>query len=170
MTERSHSDSHLVQFSERLTNSAAFSNLFREGMDLVEETAAYLDGEGRTEAKALDRAVSLTYATESMRLTTRLMQLASWLLLHRAVKEGEMTLVQANREKTKVKLSAADPGPADMIEKLPAQLQDLIARSMSLQSRVRRLDTTIHSPSTERVAIGNPLVPQLNRLKAAFEP
>src|SRR6201987_2180460 len=169
MTERSHSDSHLVQFSERLTNSAAFSNLFREGMDLVEETAAYLDGEGRTEAKALDRAVSLTYATESMRLTTRLMQLASWLLLHRAVKEGEMTLVQANREKTKVKLSAADPGPADMIEKLPAQLQDLIARSMSLQSRVRRLDTTIHSPSTERVAIGNPLVPQLNRLKAAFE-
>ena len=40
MSERSHSDSHLVQFSERLTNSAAFSNLFREGMDLVEETAA----------------------------------------------------------------------------------------------------------------------------------
>jgi regulator of CtrA degradation len=169
MSERSHSDSHLVQFSERLTNSAAFSTLFREGMDLVEETAAYLDGEGRTEAKALDRAVSLTYATESMRLTTRLMQLASWLLLHRAVKEGEMTLVQANREKTKVKLSAADPGPVDMIEKLPQQLQDLIARSMSLQVRVRRLDNTIHAAPAERAAIGNPLVPQLNALKAAFE-
>src|SRR5204863_136161 len=83
------------QFSERLTNSAAFGNLFREGMDLVEETAAYLDGDGRSEAKALERSVSLTYATESMRLTTRLMQLASWLLLHRAVKEGEMTLTQA---------------------------------------------------------------------------
>ena len=169
MSERSHSDSHLVQFSERLTNSAAFSNLFREGMDLVEETAAYLDGAGRTEAKALDRAVSLTYATESMRLTTRLMQLASWLLLHRAVKEGEMTLVQANREKTKVKLSAADPGPSDIIEKLPQQLQELIARSMSLQARVRRLDMSIHAPPPERNAIGNPLVPQLNRLKAAFE-
>ena len=169
MSERSHSDSHLVQFSERLTNSAAFSNLFREGMDLVEETAAYLDGAGRTEAKALDRAVSLTYATESMRLTTRLMQLASWLLLHRAVKEGEMTLVQANREKTKVKLSAADPGPADMIDKLPAQLQDLIARSMSLQARVRRLDNSIHAAPSERSTIGNPLVPQLNALKAAFE-
>jgi regulator of CtrA degradation len=169
MSERSHSDSHLVQFSERLTNSAAFSNLFREGMDLVEETAAYLDGEGRTEAKALDRAVSLTYATESMRLTTRLMQLASWLLLHRAVKEGEMTLVQANREKTKVKLSAADPSPTDMLDKLPQQLQDLIARSMSLQARVRRLDTTIHAAPAERMAIGNPLVPQLNALKAAFE-
>jgi regulator of CtrA degradation len=169
MAERSQSDGALVQLSERLTNSAAFSNLFREGMDLVEETAAYLDGDGRNEAKALERSVSLTYATESMRLTTRLMQLASWLLLHRAVKEGEMTLTQANREKTKVKLTAADPGPADMIEKLPAQLQDLIARSMSLQSRVRRLDSTIHTPPAERPTIGNPLVPQLNKLKAAFE-
>jgi regulator of CtrA degradation len=169
MAERSQGDGALVQLSERLTNSAAFSTLFREGMDLVEETAAYLDGDGRTEAKALERSVSLTYATESMRLTTRLMQLASWLLLHRAVKEGEMTLTQANREKTKVKLTAADPGPADMIEKLPAQLQELIARSMNLQSRVRRLDTTIHAPPPERPTIGNPLVPQLNRLKAAFE-
>ena len=169
MADRSHSDTALVQFSERLTNSAAFSTLFREGMDLVEETAAYLDGDGRTEAKALERAVSLTYATESMRLTTRLMQLASWLLLHRAVKEGEMTLTQANREKTKVKLSAADPGPEDMIAKLPSQLQELISRSMNLQARVRRLDITIHAPPVERATIGNPLVPQLNRLKAAFE-
>ncbi|MGB8398647.1 DUF1465 family protein [Bradyrhizobium sp.] len=169
MSDRGHNESALVLFSERLTNSAAFGTLFREGMDLVEQTAAYLDGDGRAEAKALERAVSLTYATESMRLTTRLMQLASWLLLHRAVKEGEMTLTQANREKTKVKLSAADPGPEDMIARLPRQLQDLIARSMILQSKVRRLDISIHAPSSERAPIGNPLVPQLNRLKAAFE-
>ena len=170
MSDRLAGDTGLVQFSERLAGSAAFTALFREGMDLVEETAAYLDGDGRTEAKMLERSVSLTYATESMRLTTRLMQLASWLLLHRAVKEGEMTLVQANREKTKVKLTAADPGPEDMIVKLPEQLQDLIARSMSLQARVRRLDATMHGQATtERAPIGNPLVPQLNRLKEAFE-
>ena len=169
MSDLSRSQVSLVQLNEHLTSSAAFTTLFREGMDLVEETAAYLDGEGRKEAKALDRGASLTYATESMRLTTRLMQLASWLLLHRAVKEGEMTLVQANREKTKVKLTAADPGPADLIEKLPEQLQDLIVRSMALQTKVRRLDTTMHAPVPVHATIGNPLVPQLNRLKAAFE-
>src|SRR5688500_19307788 len=113
-------------------------------MNLVEQTADYLDGPGRAASRLLPRPASLVYATESMRLTTRLMQLASWLLLHRAVKEGEMTLTQANREKTKVKLTAADPGAEDMIEKLPQQLQDLIARSMSLQTRVRRLDSSIH--------------------------
>ena len=158
-----------VSFSERLASSQVFAALFRDGMALVEETASYLDGSGRQESKKLERSAGLIYATESMRLTTRLMQLASWLLLHRAVKEGEMTLTQANREKTKVKLSAADPGPDEVIEKLPVQLQDLIARSMSLQTKVRRLDATIHAPPAERAAIGNPLVPQLNRLKAAFE-
>jgi len=56
-----------------------------------------------------------------------------------------------------------------VIEKLPRQLQDLIARSMALQAKVRRLDVTIHAPAAERATIGNPLVPQLNRLKAAFE-
>jgi regulator of CtrA degradation len=169
MTDSSAGDTGLVQFGERLTGSSAFTALFREGMDLVEETAVYLDGDGRTEAKALERSVSLTYATESMRLTTRLMQLASWLLLHRAVKEGELTLAQANREKTKVKLTAAEPGPEDMVAKLPEQLRNLIARSMSLQARVRRLDATMHAPAPEPEPAGSPLVLQLNRLKEAFE-
>jgi regulator of CtrA degradation len=169
MSGTTRSEADLVLFSERLANSTTFSTLFREGMDLVEETAAYLDGDGRNEAKELERAVSLTYATESMRLTTRLMQLASWLLLHRAVKEGEMSLAQANREKTKVKLTAADPGAPDVLEKLPAALQALIERSMVLQAKVRRLDATMHGPAPDHAAIGNPLVPQLNALKAAFE-
>ena len=40
---------------------------------------------------------------------------------------------------------------------------------MALQAKVRRLDSTMHAPPSEQIAIGNPLVPQLNRLKAAFE-
>ena len=78
-------------------------------MALVEETAAYLDGPGRQNPRSSSARAALAYATESMRLTTRLMQLASWLLLHRAVKEGEMSLAQANKEKTKVKLAAGGP-------------------------------------------------------------
>ncbi len=169
MADRSRSEADLVLFNERLTNSAGFGVLFREGMDLVEETAAYLDGDGRAEAKALDRSASLTYATESMRLTTRLMQVASWLLLHRAVREGEMTLVQANREKTKVRLTAADPGAPELLVKLPERLRDLVARSMALQAKVRRLDQTIHAPVNDQTLSGNPLLPQLDRLRAAFE-
>ena len=40
---------------------------------------------------------------------------------------------------------------------------------MALQAKVRRLDMTIHTPASEHLSIGNPLVPQMNMLKAAFE-
>src|SRR5450755_1011736 len=70
--------------------SELFDRTFQEGMELVEETASYLDGAGRQESKSLDRTAALGYASESMRLTTRLMQVASWLLVQRAVREGEM--------------------------------------------------------------------------------
>src|ERR1700736_6764837 len=126
-----------VSFGERLASSQVFAHLFREGMTLVEETAAYLDGPGRQDSKKLIRTAALAYATESMRLTTRLMQLASWLLLHRAVKEGEMSLAQANKEKTKVKLSLGDRADADTISLLPEQLCGLIDRSLGLLDRVR---------------------------------
>ena len=169
MSEKSLSQAQPVSFGERLANSQAFADLFRDGMALVEETATYLDGPGRAESKQLSRAAALAYATESMRLTTRLMQLASWLLLHRAVKEGEMSLAQANKEKTKVKLAASDHHDPHNIELLPEKLRILIARSQALQSKVRRLDATIHNrPAPEQVVPVNPVERQLGLLKAAF--
>jgi regulator of CtrA degradation len=170
MSEKSlMSDAQPVSFGERLANSQAFADLFRDGMALVEETATYLDGPGRQESKKLERAAALAYATESMRLTTRLMQLASWLLLHRAVKEGEMSLAQANKEKTKVKLAAADTHDPNNIELLPEMLRALIERSQKLQTKVRRLDSTIHNrQAADHVPAMNPVERQLGLLKAAF--
>ena len=157
-----------VSFGARLAASQNFSRLFRDGMKLVEDTAAYLDGPGRRESKLLDRAVSLAYATESMRLTTRLMQLASWLLLHRAVNEGEMSLAQANKERMRIKLPAEERSE-DGTPALPAGLDDLIARSKKLKDQVRRLDATIHAPPPTAPASGNPFEFQLGMLRAAFE-
>jgi regulator of CtrA degradation len=180
-----------VSFGARLAASQNFSRLFRDGMKLVEDTAAYLDGPGRRESKLLDRAASLAYATESMRLTTRLMQLASWLLLHRAVNEGEMSLAQANKERMRIKLPAEQPPPSappqagqaksiyppplagegrvGATPALPAGLDDLIARSKKLKDQVRRLDATIHAPPPTAPASGNPFEFQLGMLRAAFE-
>jgi regulator of CtrA degradation len=158
-----------VSFAERVAGSQAFADLFRDGMLLVEETAAYLDGPGRRESKRLGRSAALAYATESMRLTTRLMQLASWLLLHRAVKEGEMSLAQASKEKAKVKLSAGDYADEENIAQLPERLRALVERSKALQRAVRRLDATIHAP-TVRLTRSNPVERQIGLLRAAFEP
>ena len=166
MSEKSVKDA--VSFGERLAASQAFADLFRDGMALVEQTAAYLDGPGRQEAKRLSRNAALAYATESMRLTTRLMQLASWLLLHRAVKEGEMTLAQANKEKAKVKLATAEYNDEQNIKLLPERLRALIERSKALHRAVRRLDATMHA-TPGRTDRDNPVERQIGLLKAAFE-
>jgi regulator of CtrA degradation len=170
MSERLVSGAAPVSFGAKLANSQLFADLFRDGMALVEETATYLDGPGRRESKKLERMAALAYATESMRLTTRLMQLASWLLLHRAVKEGEMSLAQANKEKTKVKLSAGEGGSEETMKLLPERLRTLIERSKRLQAAVRRLDATMHaSGDPARAGRANPVERQLGLLKAAFE-
>ena len=159
-----------VSFAGRAAASSQFKALYSEGMALVEETASYLDGSGRLESKKLERGAGLVYATESLRLTNRLMHLASWLLLHRAVKEGEITLAQANKEKSKVNLTACEPGDAKSLGVLPAKLQELIARSSKLQAEVRRLDTTMHAAAAAaKMTADNPVSRQLGLLKAAFE-
>ena len=159
-----------VSFGEKLAASQTFSDLFRDGMGLIEETATYLDGAGRQESKKLERSASLAYATESMRLTTRLMQLASWLLLHRAVKEGEMSLAQASKQKSRVKLAGNDFSDDDNIRLLPERLRTLIERSRTLQNAIRRLDASMHAThDPARVPAANPVGRQLVMLKAAFE-
>jgi regulator of CtrA degradation len=170
MSESSANEAAPLSFGERLASSQVFSDLFRAGMTLVEETASYLDGPGRQESKKLDRTAALSYATESMRLTTRLMQLASWLLLHRAVKEGEMSLAQASKEKAKIKLSTVDTIDEKAIKQLPERLQSLISRSRALQISVRRLDATMHATTDlTRMRTSNPVERQIGLLKAAFE-
>ena len=95
-----------IAIGPRIVASGGFDLLYREGMTLIEQVASYLDSEGRADSRILSREASFVYATESMRLTTRLMQLASWLLLQRAVNEGEITKESARSEKEKVKFSA----------------------------------------------------------------
>jgi regulator of CtrA degradation len=157
-----------VVLSQRMAAGESFTALFKEGMALVEATAAYLDGPGRTEAKRLTRAAALTYATESMRLTTRLMQLASWLLLQRAVNEGELSPEQARTEKTKVKLTRFDPPPADALAALPKRLAALIDQARQLHDQVTRLDALIYRKAAVEPA-ANPIELQMGLLRAAFE-
>lgn len=159
-----------VRFADKFTSSNQFKTVFDEGMALVEETATYLDGDGRAESRSLPRLASLGYATESMRLTTRLMQLASWLLLQRAVNEGELTPDEARSEKHKVRLRAiSDKTSSTEFDELPEKLRSLVERSFKLHGRVVAIDNLIaadakpepHEPS---VAVHN----QLSQLADAF--
>ena len=169
MTDRNETGS-AIAIGPRIVASGGFDTLYREGMGLIEEVAAYLDGDGRAESRVLGREASFLYATESMRLTTRLMQLASWLLLQRAVNEGEITKENARSEKEKVKFSATPSergGPG--YEQLPAALRGHIDKGDRLFERVMQFDTLERGKMPELdPGTANGIADQLARLKAAF--
>lgn len=147
--------------------SELFERTFKEGMALVEESAAYLDGPGRAASKRLSRAAALAYAGESMRLTTRLMQVASWLLVQRAVRDGEIPMTEATS--AKYRLISRDAQPSQSFagaDELPEALRVLIARGSAIYERVRRLDETMYDGGAEQG--GNPVSDQMAKLNAAF--
>jgi regulator of CtrA degradation len=163
-------DAVTVSFGAKFARSDQFRNVFREGMALVEAAATYLDGEGRKEARKLRPPHSLAYATESMRLTTRLMQLASWLLIRRAVSEGELTPEQAVEEQRKIKLPVkGSEQPSKEMSALPPRLKELIEQSIKLQERVTRLDEMLGFNRVSSTGeADHPLKMHLSRLKAAY--
>ena len=144
--------------------SELFDRTFEEGMTLVVAAAAYLDGAGRHDSKILSRNAALAYASESMRLTTRLMQVASWLLVQRAVKEGEMEAQAACAENYRLGLESGEPAA---VEDLPFGLVNLLQRSERLYERVRHLDKRMYVEAGE-VEAPRPVQAHFDRLSAAF--
>jgi regulator of CtrA degradation len=125
-------------------DTAMFDRTFDEGMALVEETARYLDGKGREEARNLPRKAAMLYAGESMRVTTRLMQAASWLLVQRAVRDGDMDRSDALHDRYRLGSREICLGVcAEETDELPVQLQDLLGRSENLYRRIARLDDVL---------------------------
>jgi len=150
---------------QSFTGSALFEKTFDEGMALVEETARYLDGQGRAESRGLPRKAAMLYAGESMRVTTRLMQAASWLLVQRAVHDGDMEADVASQDRYRLGSKEICLGKsAEGSESLPGMLQVLLDRSDNLYRRIARLDDVLfgaHAPTSGARA-------QLDALAQAF--
>lgn len=147
------------------TGSEMFRRLFAEGIELVEETAAYLDGDGRSESRLLSRSASLAYAGESMKLTTRLMQIASWLLAQRAVSEGNLkpeTLFQ-----DRYRLSARPSLSEALAPEMPIALVEYVVRAERLYDRVHYLDQKMYV-QTQQAPSADGIMGQMERLRAAF--
>ena len=145
--------------------SALFERTFEEGMGLVEECARYLDGRGRDESRGLSRKAALLYAGESMRVTTRLMQAASWLLVQRAVQEGDMTAEDAASDRYRLGAREICMGRREEgVNELPGKLIELLNRSESLYKRIARLDEVLFRNPQKPAGLQT----HLARLEAAF--
>ncbi len=167
-------DGVTVSFGEHFQASEQFDRVFSEGMALVERAAEYLDGDGRRDSKNLTSQITVLYATESMRLTTRLLEMASWLLIRRALKEGEITAEEAQAKRARVKLQTLGrPEHTKNFEELPEGLRNLIEASFSLHDRIVQLDRAMLPQDDEaapKLEPTNVVASHFRALEQAFGP
>ena len=105
-----------------------------------------------------------------MRLTTRLMQLASWLLLQRAIGAGELTLDDARKENHRISLDDIGKGH-DLAgaNDLPDALKALVERSLTLHQRIQKLDSMISAQTSTAQSMPSPVNDQIDRLASMLK-
>lgn len=114
---------------------------FDETLSLLVEARDYLSAvDDRQPGRG-----SLLWCSETMRLTTRLTQVMAWVLLRRAVANGELTEDEAAIPENRlaghgVCLSAVSQDGEAM---LPPPLVGLLSRSLMLYRRIDRLDRSL---------------------------
>ncbi len=158
----------LLSFRDRFTASPQFAKLYREGMDLVDETAEYLDGAGRLESRRLAPPAGLAYTSESIKLTTRLTQLASWLLVRRAITAGEITAAEAHTHRHRVTLTPQSSLRPEGFNALPETFKRLIAESHRLYDRIWRLERLLNDGLPVAEESGSPVTHHIERIRLAF--
>jgi regulator of CtrA degradation len=113
-------------------------SLYVEAMVLADEARAYFDSDGRDDRLSLDPIVRVGFACESLKVTTRLMQVIAWLMTQRAVAAGEISRGQALAPERR--LGEAPQSDEELLPRLPAPALALVRASQDLYDRIRRID------------------------------
>lgn len=118
-----------------------FRRTYHETMDLMIEARNYMAFVERREREQASVNTGLRMSCEAMRVTSRLTQVMAWLMMQRAVEEGEITSDLALADENRLSgqdVCADESHLAD--EALPGGLRSLMDRSYRLYMRVARLE------------------------------
>ena len=120
---------------------AFFDSTYREALSLTREARDYVAYQERRDKQSLSPVGQLAASCESMRMTARLTQVMSWLLVQKAVHAGELSREQAAAPELRLSgQTVCGEEPPETEEVLPPRLRELLERSLSLYQRVARLD------------------------------
>ena len=144
---------------------AKLMEVYSQAISLVEETADYLSNEGEQDKEQLPPLALTAFMSESMRLTTRLTTMMSWLMLQRAVADEEITADEARKPEHRLR-RLPNTLEIDSITKsmLPERLSDLVERSMVLYKRVERLEKQFFAGEKE-----NPVQSMISRIESEIK-
>lgn len=167
-SNRADRSGNMVVLMEHEAFNTTFKALYQRGMQLIEEVGHYINEDGRAAMCCLPDDAAALYSTEAIHLGSRLMQVASWLLLERALRDRDMKPDYVAKEKKKIKLNLEYPRfEHEAWSELPQKFRDLVTESIHLVERVRHLNNEddVFEQKNESADV---IKLQLSRLEQAF--
>jgi regulator of CtrA degradation len=147
-------DSNEPETQARITPRLVDS-FYTEAMLLADEARSYFDDSGRDERSCLDPYLRVSFACESLKVTTRIMHIVAWLLTQRAIESGEIGYRDGRRPERR--LGNAQESDPSVVARLPEKARHLVGASADLYARVKRLDegnSDEHPGSPARALMG----------------
>jgi len=117
---------------------------YDEALLLLVLSRDYFAIQGRKDKQKLSKDQQLIYTLASSTITTQLTSVMSWLLLCRAMQEGELTLEQLQEEK--FAMPEINPGVTESdscFSTLSAPVKELLAKSSNLYNRMKRMESSV---------------------------
>jgi regulator of CtrA degradation len=131
-------DSNENQQAEVRITSRVIDGLYTEAMILADEARHYFDEAGRDDRNLLEPFVRVTFACESLKVTTRIMHIVAWLLTQRAIETGEIPGPEGRRPERR--LGHAAESDSEVVASMPPEARRLIDASTDLYARIKRVD------------------------------
>ena len=131
-------DSNENQQAEVRITSRVIDGLYTEAMILADEARHYFDEAGRDDRNLLEPFVRVTFACESLKVTTLIMHIVAWLLTQRAIETGEIPGPEGRRPERRLG-HAAESDP-EVVASMPPEARRLIDASTDLYARIKRVD------------------------------
>jgi regulator of CtrA degradation len=155
-------------FLDRGLHRRLVDGLYLEAMVMADEARSYFDGSSSSTGEGMsDPLRRVSFACESLKVTTRLMHIIAWLLSQRAWQRGEIG--DADLSDEKYRLGRATRTAPELAADFPFAARSLIDASQELYDRVARLQDRMDmmtGPAT--VMDANPARALMDRLNSAF--
>ncbi len=119
---------------------------YQDAMELTQAVASYLEtGNQKFKNRGIQADSEVYYASESMRISTCLMQVMSWFLVQKGVASGEITTDQAKTMKlrlgaTDICLAKVDTSKGN----LPEEFIIFLDKAQNLYRQVARMDEMVY--------------------------
>jgi regulator of CtrA degradation len=143
--------------------------LYREAMQLAEDSRTYFDHVGQWDRKRLEPMERVLFSCESLKVTTRLMHAISWLLVRKAVQAHEMNEAEARLPERRLgRATVTLEDDLQRLASLPPMAQRLVVRSQDLYNRLHRIENQLIDSDGFAAPAASPARALMQRIEGAF--